>query len=85
MHPYLRNVNEDAQLSGVIREAIKPGDGILGKGGGDVAVSILLRGLGILQQHAFITNNKDAVTIRPFSQQVDFDFTWQFQRPSSFL
>ena len=35
-----------------------------------VAVSILLRGLGLLQQHAFLRNDGCTVTLRPFSPQV---------------
>ena len=58
----------------MIREVILPGDQILGKGGGDVAVSILLRGLGILQQHALIKNSEESVTVRPFSTQVRYGF-----------
>ena len=43
--PYLHNVNEDTQLSGVIKLFLQPGENVLGRPG-EESVTIGLRGLG---------------------------------------
>ena len=43
--PYLHNVNEDTQLSGVIKLFLQPGENLLGRPG-EQSVTFALRGLG---------------------------------------
>ena len=43
--PYLHNVNEDTQLSGVIKLFLQPGENLLGRPAVE-SVTIALRGLG---------------------------------------
>ncbi|XP_058847452.1 kinesin-like protein KIF28 isoform X3 [Acipenser ruthenus] len=62
--PYLVNVSEDPQLSGVLRKFIKTGITSVGR----IASSeedIVMKGLGILDKHAVLMNCDDKVTMEP--------------------
>ncbi|KAM8876198.1 kinesin-like protein KIF28P [Synchiropus picturatus] len=64
MFPYLVNVNEDPQLSGVVKLFIQDGEwgvGLSDSGPG----SICIRGLGIQERHAVFRNERRRVTLRP--------------------
>ncbi|XP_060099840.1 kinesin-like protein KIF28 [Heteronotia binoei] len=60
--PYLVNINEDPQLSGVLKYVIQDGSSDIGQSSSN---AITLRGLGILDKHATITNTGGKVTITP--------------------
>ncbi|XP_077200403.1 kinesin-like protein KIF28 [Paroedura picta] len=60
--PYLVNINEDPQLSGVLKYVIQDGSSDIGQSSSN---AITLRGLGILQKHATITNTGGKVSITP--------------------
>ncbi|KAF7254251.1 Kinesin-like protein KIF28P [Varanus komodoensis] len=60
--PYLVNINEDPQLSGVLKYFIQNGSFDVGQSSSN---AIALRGLGILDKHATITNADGKVTITP--------------------
>nr|XP_014342035.1 PREDICTED: kinesin-like protein KIF28P [Latimeria chalumnae] len=64
MFPYLLNVNEDPQLSGVIKHFIQDGESEVGQSGTTLN-AITLKGLGILDKHATFTNTENKVTIEP--------------------
>ncbi|XP_013392801.1 kinesin-like protein KIF28P [Lingula anatina] len=65
--PYLRNVNEDPHLSGVVKYALQNKEYVIGKPGN--GVSIELHGLGIQPHHAVMCNTGQKVLIRPAVQQ----------------
>ncbi|XP_053158508.1 kinesin-like protein KIF28 isoform X7 [Hemicordylus capensis] len=58
--PYLVNINEDPQLSGVLKYFIQDGSSEVGQSSSN---AISLRGLGILDKHATFTNVDGKVTI----------------------
>ncbi|XP_028577580.2 kinesin-like protein KIF28 [Podarcis muralis] len=60
--PYLVNINEDPQLSGVLKYFIQDGSSDVGQSSSN---AITLRGLGILDKHATFTNADGKVTITP--------------------
>ncbi|XP_066514183.1 kinesin-like protein KIF28P [Hoplias malabaricus] len=66
MYPYLLNINEDAQLSGVIKLFIQDGDWDVGLDDTSPR-SISIRGLGIQQKHAVFSNHSRRVTVSPLS------------------
>ncbi|KAK3593182.1 hypothetical protein CHS0354_039667 [Potamilus streckersoni] len=63
--PYITNVNEDSQLSGVIKHCFKEGETTIGRSG----VSVEIRGLGILEHHVTVTNNGKALYVTPTSEK----------------
>eukprot|EP00062_Callorhinchus_milii_P004286 gi/632942745/ref/XP_007886576.1/ PREDICTED: kinesin-like protein KIF28P [Callorhinchus milii] len=65
--PYLLNVNEDPQLSGVVRHFIQNGICTIGKTS-VVKQDIVLKGLGILDKHAVLTVSDQKVGIEPQSK-----------------
>ncbi|CAM4648165.1 kinesin-like protein KIF28 [Lepidochelys kempii] len=60
--PYLLNINEDPQLSGVLKHFIQDGSCDVGQSASN---AITLKGLGILDKHATFTNAEGKVTITP--------------------
>ncbi|XP_076835241.1 kinesin-like protein KIF28 [Brachyhypopomus gauderio] len=64
--PYMLNVNEDVQLSGVIKLFIQEGDWDVGLEDSSPK-SISIRGLGIQKRHAIFSNQKHRVTVTPVS------------------
>ncbi|NXL83018.1 KIF28 protein, partial [Alectura lathami] len=60
--PYLLNVNEDPQLSWVLKHFIQDGTCDVGQ---STSNAIILRGLGILDKHATFTNADGRVTLAP--------------------
>ncbi|KAG9268979.1 kinesin-like protein KIF28P [Astyanax mexicanus] len=66
MYPYVVNINEDAQLSGVIKLFIEDGDWDVGLADSSPR-SISIRGLGIQEKHAVFCNQQRRVTITPLS------------------
>ncbi|XP_043951875.1 kinesin-like protein KIF28P [Gambusia affinis] len=66
MYPYILNVNEDAQLSGVVKLFIQEGE--WGIGLCDSAPrSISIKGLGIQDHHAVFRNEQRRVTLTPLT------------------
>ncbi|XP_069771583.1 kinesin-like protein KIF28 [Narcine bancroftii] len=65
--PYLLNVNEDPQLSGVIRHFIHNGTSAIGRSVG-LEHDIVLKGPGILDKHAVITVCEHKVIIEPVNK-----------------
>nr|XP_045002569.1 kinesin-like protein KIF28P [Jaculus jaculus] len=63
--PHLLNVNEDPQLTGVLKYFIRDGSCDIGQ---DASNAIILRGLGISDKHATITNLDGKVTVTPHSR-----------------
>ncbi|XP_067411375.1 kinesin-like protein KIF28 [Emydura macquarii macquarii] len=63
--PYLLNINEDPQLSGVLKHFIQDGSCDVGQSASN---AITLRGLGILDKHATFTNTNGKVTITPWEK-----------------
>ncbi|XP_052768758.1 kinesin-like protein KIF28P isoform X2 [Mya arenaria] len=64
--PYITNVNEDPQLSGVIKHILKKGCTVIGRQGpGDNAIQ--LRGLGIQPKHVEIETDGTAAFLTPNS------------------
>ncbi|XP_069117737.1 kinesin-like protein KIF28P isoform X2 [Argopecten irradians] len=62
--PYITNINEDPQLSGIIKHCFNKGKTVIGKTKtGDVNVQ--LRGLGIHQRHAIIHHDGSKLYIEP--------------------
>ncbi|XP_033735609.1 kinesin-like protein KIF28P isoform X3 [Pecten maximus] len=62
--PYITNINEDPQLSGIIKHCFNKGKTVIGKTKtGDVNVQ--LRGLGIQPRHAIIHHTGSKVYIEP--------------------
>ncbi|XP_040408522.1 kinesin-like protein KIF28P [Cygnus olor] len=60
--PYLLNINEDPQLSWVLKHFIQDGTCDVGQ---STSNAIILRGLGILDKHATFTNADGKVTLAP--------------------
>ncbi|XP_067150668.1 kinesin-like protein KIF28 [Apteryx mantelli] len=60
--PYLLNINEDPQLSWVLKHFIQNGSCDVGQ---STSNAIILRGLGILDKHATFTNADGKVTLTP--------------------
>ncbi|XP_058255298.1 kinesin-like protein KIF28 [Hemibagrus wyckioides] len=67
MFPYMLNINEDAQLSGVIKLFIQEGEWVVGSVDASSPRAISIRGLGIQEQHAVFSNQQRRVTITPVS------------------
>ncbi|KAM9317234.1 kinesin-like protein KIF28P [Gastrophryne carolinensis] len=63
--PYLLNVNEDPQLSGVLKYFIQEGSSDVGQVTSNV---ISLRGLGILPKHATFINFENKVSVKPYGK-----------------
>uniref|UniRef100_A0A8C3VT90 Kinesin-like protein n=1 Tax=Catagonus wagneri TaxID=51154 RepID=A0A8C3VT90_9CETA len=63
--PHLLNVNEDPQLSGVLKHFIQAGSCDAGQAASN---AIILRGLGISDKHASFTNLDGKVTVTPHGQ-----------------
>ncbi|XP_037397609.1 kinesin-like protein KIF28P [Pygocentrus nattereri] len=66
MYPYMLNVNEDPQLSGVIKLFIQDGEWDVGLADSSPR-SISIRGLGIQEKHAIFSNQQRKVTVTPLS------------------
>ncbi|XP_053366405.1 kinesin-like protein KIF28 [Clarias gariepinus] len=66
MFPYMMNINEDAQLSGVIKLFIQEGEWDVGLADSSPR-AISVRGLGIQERHAIVSNQQRRVTITPLS------------------
>ncbi|XP_077481852.1 kinesin-like protein KIF28 isoform X2 [Stigmatopora argus] len=64
MHPYILNINEDAQLSGVVKLFIQEGEWDIGINEG-TSRSICIKGLGIQQRHAVLRNEHRRVMLTP--------------------
>ncbi|XP_047187362.1 kinesin-like protein KIF28P isoform X2 [Scophthalmus maximus] len=64
MHPYILNVNEDAQLSGVVKLFIQEGEWDIGLGDSSPR-SVSIKGLGIQERHAVFRNEQRRVTLTP--------------------
>ncbi|XP_026148858.1 kinesin-like protein KIF28P [Mastacembelus armatus] len=64
MHPYILNINEDTQLSGVIKLFIQEGEWDIGLYDSSPR-SISIKGLGIQERHAVFKNEKRQVTLTP--------------------
>ncbi|XP_030412903.1 kinesin-like protein KIF28P [Gopherus evgoodei] len=60
--PYLLNINEDPQLSGVLKHFIQNGSCDVGQSASN---AITVKGLGILDKHATFTNTEGKITITP--------------------
>ncbi|KAL4623865.1 kinesin-like protein KIF28P [Arapaima gigas] len=67
MFPYILNVNEDPQLSGVVKLFIQEGEWHIGLSD-SMPQAIAIKGLGIQEKHAVFTNVDHQVTIVPISQ-----------------
>ncbi|XP_074118683.1 kinesin-like protein KIF28 [Sminthopsis crassicaudata] len=63
--PYLFNVNEDPQLTGVLKHFIQAGSSDVGQAPSN---KIILQGLGISDKHAMFTNMDGEVTVTPQSK-----------------
>ncbi|XP_024911419.1 kinesin-like protein KIF28P isoform X2 [Cynoglossus semilaevis] len=63
MFPSIHNINEDAQLSGVVKLFIREGEWDVGLC--DSPQSITIRGLGIQEHHAVFRNEQRRVTVTP--------------------
>nr|XP_046239631.1 kinesin-like protein KIF28P isoform X2 [Scatophagus argus] len=66
MHPYILNINEDAQLSGVVKLFIQEGEWDIGLCESSPR-SISIRGLGIQERHAVFRNEQRRVTLTPLA------------------
>ncbi|KAM8894190.1 kinesin-like protein KIF28P isoform 2-T2 [Spinachia spinachia] len=66
MHPYVLNINEDAQLSGVVKLFIEEGDWHIGLCDSSPR-SISIKGLGIQERHAVFRNEQRRVTLTPLA------------------
>ncbi|KAJ7988970.1 hypothetical protein DPEC_G00314710 [Dallia pectoralis] len=64
MHPYLLNINEDTQLSGVVKLFIQDGDWDMGLSDSSPR-SISIKGLGIQDRHAVFSNVQRRVYLTP--------------------
>nr|CAB3259102.1 kinesin-like protein KIF28P [Phallusia mammillata] len=69
--PYMQNVNEDPQLSGVIKYVIRKGSTVIGRCQ-DLDNSrqkrIVLQGLGIQEEHCTLVSQDGKVTLKPLSR-----------------
>ncbi|XP_067223860.1 kinesin-like protein KIF28P [Chanodichthys erythropterus] len=66
MHPYIMNINEDAQLSGVVKLFIQEGEWDIGLADNSPR-ALSIRGLGIQEKHAVFSNQQRRVSITPLS------------------
>ncbi|XP_057200736.1 kinesin-like protein KIF28P [Triplophysa rosa] len=66
MYPYIMNVNEDAQLSGVVKHFIQEGEWDIGLADNSPR-ALSIRGLGIQEKHAVFSNHQRRVSITPVS------------------
>ncbi|KAK2854215.1 hypothetical protein Q5P01_006876 [Channa striata] len=66
MHPYILNINEDAQLSGVVKLFIQEGEWEIGLSDSSPR-SISIKGLGIQECHAVFKNEQRRVTLTPIA------------------
>ncbi|TPX35272.1 hypothetical protein SmJEL517_g02217 [Synchytrium microbalum] len=68
--PYMKNINEDQFLTGMLLLFVPPGEHTIGRKSEDKSVALQLTGLSILARHAVISNSGDkrpgAITIRPY-------------------
>ncbi|KAJ0002219.1 hypothetical protein NQD34_002015 [Periophthalmus magnuspinnatus] len=64
MHPYILNINEDTQLSGVVKLFIQEGEWDVGRSDSSPK-SISIKGLGIQEHHAVFRNEQRRVTLTP--------------------
>ncbi|XP_048830514.1 kinesin-like protein KIF28P [Brienomyrus brachyistius] len=67
MYPYILNINEDPQLSGVIKLFIQEGEWDIGLSD-STPRAITIKGLGIQAKHAVFTNVERRVSITPVGQ-----------------
>ncbi|CAJ1048925.1 kinesin-like protein KIF28P [Xyrichtys novacula] len=67
MHPYILNINEDAQLSGVVKLFIQEGEWDIGLCDSSQR-SISIKGLGIQERHAVFRNEERRVTLTPLAE-----------------
>ncbi|GCC30385.1 hypothetical protein chiPu_0008836 [Chiloscyllium punctatum] len=65
--PYFLNVNEDPQLSGAVKHFIHHGITTIGRTAG-LQQDIVLKGLGILDQHAVLTSHDHKVVLEPINK-----------------
>ena len=70
----LVNLNEDPQLSGALRYALKPGASVVGAGDADVR----LGGTGVASRHAAFRVSADAVAVAPLDGEVFLNGTKVF-------
>ncbi|XP_073401192.1 kinesin-like protein KIF28 [Dendrobates tinctorius] len=63
--PYLLNINEDPQLSGVLKLFIQEGTSDVGQAASN---EVTLRGLGILPKHATFVNIEKKVLVKPYGK-----------------
>ncbi|CAB1334990.1 unnamed protein product [Coregonus sp. 'balchen'] len=66
MHPYILNINEDTQLSGVVKLFIQEGEWDIGLSDSSPR-SISVRGLGIQERHAVFINVQRRVYLTPLA------------------
>ncbi|KAM4743711.1 kinesin-like protein KIF28P [Anableps anableps] len=66
MYPYILNINEDAQLSGVVKLFIQEGEWGIGLCDSSPR-SISIKGLGIQENHAVFRNEQRRVTLTPLT------------------
>ncbi|XP_064811729.1 kinesin-like protein KIF28 [Oncorhynchus masou masou] len=66
MHPYILNINEDTQLSGVVKLFIQEGEWDIGLSDSSPR-SISIRGLGIQDRHAVFINVQRRVYLTPLA------------------
>ncbi|XP_078139162.1 kinesin-like protein KIF28 [Centroberyx gerrardi] len=66
MHPYILNINEDAQLSGVVKLFIQEGEWDIGLSDSSPR-SISIKGLGIQERHAVFRNEQRRVSLTPLT------------------
>nr|XP_046220448.1 kinesin-like protein KIF28P [Oncorhynchus gorbuscha] len=66
MHPYILNINEDTQLSGVVKLFIQEGEWDIGLSDSSPR-SISIRGLGIQDRHAVFSNVQRRVYLTPLA------------------
>lgn len=82
-NPYLSNINEDTQLSGIIHHLIATGKTIVGAKGSDEVTEhtaekffrLQMKGLSIQKEHAIIRNTGKKVSIMPITNaKVSFTY-----------
>ncbi|KAK5935092.1 hypothetical protein CgunFtcFv8_020482 [Champsocephalus gunnari] len=66
MHPYILNINEDTQLSGVVKLFIQEGEWDIGLCDSTPRY-ISIKGLGIQERHAVFRNEQRRVTLTPLA------------------
>ncbi|GCC34419.1 hypothetical protein chiPu_0012892 [Chiloscyllium punctatum] len=67
MFPYLVNVNVDPQLSGFVHLFVQDGETVIGQSAG-FPQAIVIKGFGVADKHAIITNLDNKVTLEPCGQ-----------------